>query len=228
MAAPILQFKRGAFVSLPGLRAGEPGFTTDSYELYVGIDSTTNGNKFFGSHRYWTRQTTSTGSGLNLVEGTSNGSDFITLAAPGTLAGIVTYTFPASPTDGFFLKTNSTGTLEWASVSNSATFSNATFSGITTFNGAINATAGLGVTGGSTFDNINVTGIGTINHLEYNSSTTSGISTVGELFVGTTQVLHDDGGLITLAGIQTVDATTIATLETLLSLDPNDFDNILI
>jgi hypothetical protein len=226
MPAPVLQFKRGIFSNLPGLRAGEPGFTTDSYELYVGINSTTQENKFFGSHRYWTRETTTTGSGVNLVEGSSNGSDFITLAAPGTLAGITTYTFPASPTDGFFLKTNSTGTLEWASISSSASFGDATFTGITTFNGAINATAGLGVTGGSTFDDINVTGIGTINHLEYNSSTTSGISTVGELFVGTTQVLHDDGGLITLAGIQTVDATTIATLETLLSLDPNDFDTL--
>jgi hypothetical protein len=41
MPAPVLQFKRGIFSNLPGLRAGEPGFTTDSYELYVGIDSTT-------------------------------------------------------------------------------------------------------------------------------------------------------------------------------------------
>ena len=42
MAAPILQFKRGAFVNLPGLRAGEPALTTDTFDLYVGIDSTTN------------------------------------------------------------------------------------------------------------------------------------------------------------------------------------------
>jgi hypothetical protein len=57
-----------------------------------------------------------TGSGVNLVEGTGNGSDFITLKSPDTLAGITTYTFPASPTDGFFLKTNSTGTLAWEAV----------------------------------------------------------------------------------------------------------------
>jgi hypothetical protein len=116
MTAPVIQFKRGLFTNLPGLRAGEPGFTTDSYELYVGIDSTTNNNKFFGSHRYWTRETTTTGSGVNLVEGSSNGGDFITLASPDALAGIVTYTFPASPTDGFFLKTNSSGTLSWDAV----------------------------------------------------------------------------------------------------------------
>jgi len=116
MAAPVLQFKRGLLANLPGLRGGEPGFTTDSYDLYVGIDSTTDNNKFFGSHRYWTKNTASTGSGINLVEGTSNGTDFITLKAPDSLAGIVTYTFPASPTNDFFLKTNSTGTLSWAAV----------------------------------------------------------------------------------------------------------------
>ena len=116
MAAPVIQFKRGAFANLPGLQAGEPALTTDTFELYVGIDSTTNGNKFFGSHRYWTQDTTTKGSGVNLVEGTGNGSDFITLKAPDTLAGITTYTFPASPTDGFFLKTNSTGTLAWEAV----------------------------------------------------------------------------------------------------------------
>ena len=37
MAAPVLQFKRGLLANLPGLRAGEPGFTTDSYDLYVGL-----------------------------------------------------------------------------------------------------------------------------------------------------------------------------------------------
>ena len=40
MAAPVIQFKRGVLADLPGLRAGEPGFTTDAYDLYVGIDST--------------------------------------------------------------------------------------------------------------------------------------------------------------------------------------------
>ena len=116
MAAPVIQFKRGLFANLPGLRAGEPGFTTDSYELYVGIDSTTNGNKFFGSHRYWTRETTTTGSGVNFVEGTNNGTDFITIKAPGTLAGIVTFTLPgADGTNGQILTTNGSGTLSFSS-----------------------------------------------------------------------------------------------------------------
>ena len=116
MPAPTLQFKRGLFANLPGLRAGEPGFTTDSYELYVGIDSTTQNNKFFGSHRYWTRGTASTGSGVNFVEGTNNGTDFITIKAPGTLAGIVTFTLPgADGTNGQILTTNGTGTLSFSS-----------------------------------------------------------------------------------------------------------------
>ena len=116
MTAPVIQFKRGLFANLPGLQVGEPALTTDTFELYVGIDSTTNNNKFFGSHRYWTREGASTGSGVNLVEGSSNGSNFITLKAPDSLAGNATYTFPAAPTDGYFLKTNSTGTLSWAEV----------------------------------------------------------------------------------------------------------------
>ena len=35
MAAPVLQFKRGLSANLPSLRAGEPGFSTDSYDFYV-------------------------------------------------------------------------------------------------------------------------------------------------------------------------------------------------
>ena len=118
MAAPVLQFKRGLLANLPGLRAGEPGFTTDSYDLYVGIDSTSNNNKFFGSHRYWSKETTSTGSGINLVEGTGTGTQYITLKAPDSLAGIVTFTLPA--VDGIanqVLKTDGNGVLGFATIS---------------------------------------------------------------------------------------------------------------
>ena len=122
MAAPVIQIKRGLLANLPGLRAGEPGFTTDSYDLYVGIDSTTNNNKFFGSHRYWSKETTSKGSGVNLVEGTTNGNQYLTLKAPDTLSGIATYQFPDT-TDGSagdYLKLTSYTAgiyaLEWAAV----------------------------------------------------------------------------------------------------------------
>ena len=114
MTAPILQFKRGLFANLPGLRAGEPGFTTDSYDLYVGLTSETSTNKFFGSHRYWTKETTTEGSGVNVVEGTSNGSSYITLKSPDSLSGIVTYTLPGSDgTNSQVLATNGSGVLSF-------------------------------------------------------------------------------------------------------------------
>jgi hypothetical protein len=213
MASPTLQFKRGLFVNLPELRAGEPGFTTDTSDFYVGgLDE----NKFFGSHRYWTREdgTAETSAVLKLVD--KGGSNSIGLRAPASLADSNSvYTLPELGSEGHYLKLGASGVLEWASVSEGASFENATltdttFAGISTFTGSIEAQEGLDVTGGSTFDDIEVTGI----------------ATVGELYVGTTQVLYDDGGLITLAGIQTVDATTIATLEALLSLDPNDFNSL--
>jgi len=148
MPAPTLQFKRGLFVNLPGLKAGEPGFTTDSYELYVGIDSTTQENKFFGSHRYWTRETASTGSGVNFVEGTNNGTDFITIKAPGTLAGIVTFILPSSDgTDGQVLKTNGSGVLSFFSQSASAVFT-----GISTFSDTTDNTLGNENTGAVQID----------------------------------------------------------------------------
>ena len=148
MAAPILQFKRGVVANLPGLRAGEPGFTTDSYELYVGVNSTTQENKFFGSHRYWTRETTTTGSGVNLVEGSSNGSDYITLASPGTVGAAVTYYFPAANGNASSVLTNDgSGNLSWASGS-----ANAVFTGITTFSDTTNNTLGNENTGAVQID----------------------------------------------------------------------------
>jgi hypothetical protein len=114
MSSPLIQFKRGAFVNLPGLQAGEPALTTDTYELYVGIDSTTSNNKFFGSHRYWTREDTTTGSSVNLVEGSSNGSNYVALKSPDTLAANLTYTLPGTDgSSGQVLSTNGSGALSF-------------------------------------------------------------------------------------------------------------------
>ena len=113
MPAPILKFKRGNLVDLPALQAGEPGFTVDKYDLFVGVNSSTNGNKIVGSARYWTRETTTAGSGVNLVEGTNNGSNAITIKAPASLAGDQTYIFPGAPTSGGFLRSDGSGNLTW-------------------------------------------------------------------------------------------------------------------
>src|SRR6056300_271546 len=112
MATPVLQFKRGAFSNLPALKGGERGFTTDKYDFYIGLDNTLSNNKFFGSTRYWLKETTTTGSGLNLVEGTNNGTDYITIQSPGNLSGIVTYTLPgANGASGSFLREDGSGGL---------------------------------------------------------------------------------------------------------------------
>jgi hypothetical protein len=230
MASPTLQFKRGLFLNLPELRAGEPGFTTDKSDLFIGIGGTVGDNKFFGSHRYWTREDGTASAEFKLVD--KDGTNGVSLRSPATVNTPVTYTLPQG--DGIvgnYLKLGSEGVLEWASISEGASFDNATlinttFSGVSTFTGLIDAQAGLGVTGGSTFDDINVTGVGTINHLVYNSSSTSGISTVGELYVGETQVISVEGGELTLSNIEAIDAITKATLEATLALDPNDFDSL--
>lgn len=120
MTAPILQFKRGLFQNLPILRTGEPGFTTDFYDLYVGSSA---GNKLIGSGRFWTTETASTGGAIKVYEATANGTNSVSFAAPANLASDITYTFPASPTDGYFLKTNASGDLSWAEVVSSFTIS---------------------------------------------------------------------------------------------------------
>ena len=111
MAAPVLQFKRGNLAALPGLQAGEPGFVTDTYDLFVGIDSTTGNNKFVGSHRYWTKETTTTGSAVKVVEGTDNGSSYIELKAPASLGANETYILPATATNAGFLKVDGSGNM---------------------------------------------------------------------------------------------------------------------
>ena len=130
MASPVLQIRRGPAtnIGLVTLRAGEPGFTTDKYELFVGTGTTITlgintitsqlitapNNKFLGAASYWSKETDTTGGGVNLLEATNNGNNYITLAAPNSLASNVQYTFPAAPIDGYLLKTGSSGVLEWS------------------------------------------------------------------------------------------------------------------
>ncbi len=149
MAAPVLQFKRGLFTNLPALRAGEPGFTTDKYDLYVGIDSTTANNQFVGSGRFWTIESATTGSGVNLVEGTNNGTNYITLASPASLAGIVTYYLPATQGGASSVLTNDgSGNLTWGAGS-----ANSVLSGITTVTGQLNIEATTDISGLTTVTN---------------------------------------------------------------------------
>jgi hypothetical protein len=215
MTAPVIQFKRGLLANLPGLRAGEPGFTTDSYDLYIGITSETSTNKFFGSHRYWTKETESTGSGLNFVEGTSNGSHYITIKSPGSLAGIVTYTLPGAQGAVQSVLTNDgSGNLTWSSGSLNAVFSgittiggeffdvnvNSDFAGITTFSNTTDNTLGDPNTGAVQING----GLG----VDKNVTIGAGLSVAGESYFigtatfygGTLNLGDSDGDNINVAG----------------------------
>ena len=148
MASPVIQFKRGLLANLPALRAGEPGFATDSYDLYVGIDSTTNNNQFVGSGRYWQVNTTTVGSGVKLVEGTNNGTNDITIKAPNSLAASYVLTMPADDGDnGDVLTSDGSGNLSFSAPASSS-FTLAADSGSNdTFNtgGTLTFTGGEGI-----------------------------------------------------------------------------------
>lgn len=119
MPAPVLQFKRGnagVAGTVPALRPGEPAISLNNFDLFIGIDTSVSNNKFFGSHRYWTRENGTNSLKLNLVD--KDGTNAISIKSPDTLAGSGTYTLPdtSTITDGYYLKTNSTGDLSWEQV----------------------------------------------------------------------------------------------------------------
>jgi hypothetical protein len=184
MAAPVLQFKRGnAGVggTIPALRPGEPGFSLNNFDLFVGFDTSVSGNKFFGSHRYWLREDGTTSLRFKLVD--KDGSNYVALKTPDTLAGIVTYVLPGTQGGSQTVLTNDgSGNLSWSSGSLNAVFSgittiggdyldvntNADFSGITTFSNTTDNTLGDANTGAVQIDgglgvNKNVTVGGNLN-----------------------------------------------------------------
>ena len=217
MASPTIQFKRGLVQNLPGLRAGEPGFATDRSDFYVGFNSTTQGNKFFGSSRYWVREDGTNSLKLNLVDKTGNNG--IRLAAPNDHTGITTYTLPSTATAGYFLKTAADGTLSWDTVTASATFENSSLTGVTTITNVV-------LQGGSinnTTVGLTTAAAGKFTTLGADSLNVSGIATVGSLSIGSTQVISS---AFQLQNIQTLDATTTATIEAAIANAPNTFTDL--
>ena len=205
MASPILQFKRGAFSNLPGLRVGEPGFTTDKYDLYIGLSSDTATNQFYGSGRYWGREDGTNPLEFKLVD--KDGSNSINLRAPATLSGITTYTFPATPSANKILSTDAEGNLSWKETFNT----DLSISGILTatggFNIGINSSGNIVNTGPIT--NINFIGVG--NTFAYNEETdTVDISIAGE---GSAITLGSpsDGSYKEPGALNTFDSSTLVT-----------------
>jgi hypothetical protein len=224
MASPVIQIRRGpsANVGLTTLKLGEPGFTTDRYELYVGTGSTITlgintitsqlitapNNKFLGSANYWSRETELTGGGVNLLESTGSGNNYITLAAPTSLGSNIQYTFPEAPVDGAILQTNSTGGLSWTSSINNITLSNANvgfltvsntsrFIGTVTFenttdsttkdNGSVVFDGGIGIEKSVNIGgNLQVSGISTfVGEVTFKGGTINiGDQTTDDIFVG--------------------------------------------
>lgn len=121
MASPTIQFKRGAFANLPDLKAGEPGFTTDKYDFYIGTeDAGASTNQFYGSGRYWEREDATTAARLKLVD--KDGLNSISLQSANTLSGISTLILPnGGGANGEVLRIASGGgtgsyTLEWGTL----------------------------------------------------------------------------------------------------------------
>jgi hypothetical protein len=207
MPAPVLQFKRGnagVAGTVPALRPGEPAISLNNFDFFIGIDTSVANNKFFGSHRYWGREDGTNALKLKLVD--KDGTNSINLKSPDTLAGIVTYTFPGTINDGYFLKTNASGVLSWDQVvsniniaadtgtpDNVSTGATITFTGGTNVNTAVtDDTITINLD-----DNINVSGVATVG---------SFISNNGGTFNGNVQINSN----LNVNGNVTVGGTTIS------------------
>ena len=115
MAAPTLKFKRGLLSALPTLSVGEPGFTTDKNQLYVGSP---NGNQLIGSGDFWSLETPTVGGGVKVFEATNNGTNYVQLSAPNSLAANLNFKLPSTDASasGQVLQSNASGVLSFGDV----------------------------------------------------------------------------------------------------------------
>ena len=157
MAAPVLKFKRGNLTDLPSLAVGEPGFTIDKFDLYLGSSS---GNQFVGSGRFWSTETASAGSAVNIFEATANGTNKISLKAPTSIASDIEFIFPSVQGAVSSVLTNDgSGNLSWASGS-----ANPIFTGIATFNTSqVDVNSTVTVSGITTFESTADNTLGDVN-----------------------------------------------------------------
>lgn len=131
MADPRLQLRRGtqspSTANVTTALAGEPFFDTTNDNLWVADGTAT--FVHIGGASYTTRvdafltsATTTIGAQVVLKEGTTNGTDAVTIKAPNSLAASYTLTLPANDGDASqFLQTDGGGALSWATLVSSFT-----------------------------------------------------------------------------------------------------------
>lgn len=87
--------------------------------------------------------TSSNGGSIRLYEDTDNGTNYIGLQAPASVASNVTFTLPnADGTNGQALVTNGSGTLSWTTITSGATISNDTSTSSDLYPSFLAATSG--------------------------------------------------------------------------------------
>ena len=213
MAAPVLKFKRGKLTELPSLAVGEPGFTTDKYDLYLG---SSDGNKFVGSGRFWSTETATTGSGVYFFEATDNGTNKTLIQAPASLAADLTYTLPSAQGNANSVLTNNgSGVLTWGAGS-----ANSVLTGVTTIQGSLDVEADAEFSGLTTVTNTTDNTIGNVNTGALQID--GGVGIAKNLTVGAAASVTSDffvSGISTFVGAVTFQSGTI-------NLGDTDGDNI--
>ena len=192
MPAPVLQFKRGnagVAGTVPALRPGEPAISLNNFDFFIGIDTSVANNKFFGSHRYWGREDGTNSLKLKLVD--KDGTNYVSIKSPDTLAGIVTYQLPGvQGATSSVLTNDGSGNLTWSSGS-----ANPVFTGIATFSDTTDNTLGLYNTGSVQIEG----GLG----VQKNVTVGAGLSVAGQsYFIGTATFY---GGTLNLGDSDTDD-----------------------
>ena len=130
---------------------------------------------------------------VKLFEATANGTNYIGLKSPASVGTDLTYTLPATATNGYYLQTNGSGVLSWSSVA-------------TTFDIGADSGSNDTVTLGET---VNFTG--TANEIETSVSN-------NEITIGLPTNVTISGNLTVSGTTTTVSSTTVNVADSMLSL----------